>query len=209
LRGWPFPLAFPGPILGLSRFPQSRPCGVLWSARYPCQLHLTALMDLTAPPTLSLVGAAIRLRSLLSISGGFFRLPSRLRGWRFPLTCPGSVVGPSRFPQARPCGVLRSARYPCRKHLAASCGLDSTPDFFAHRCGLELSLSAYLISIHSDQAPFDGLFRLLSPLSRLAFSTHVSWTRRRPVSLSSVETLRRALVCTLPLSAPPFGFLWT
>jgi len=25
-----------------SRFPQSRPCGVLWSAHYPCQLHLSA-----------------------------------------------------------------------------------------------------------------------------------------------------------------------
>src|ERR1017187_4126195 len=38
------------------------------------------------------------------------------------------------------------------------------------------------------------------PLTRLALSTHISWTRLRSFSLSSVETLRRALVCALPLS---------
>ena len=35
-----------------------------------------------------------------------------------------------------------------------------------------------------------------------ALSTRVSWTRVWLVSLSSVETLRLALVCKLPLSAP-------
>jgi len=54
-------------LTGPSRFPQSRPCGVLWLARYPCQHHLETLVpglpqDLTAPPTLSLVGAAWSLR---------------------------------------------------------------------------------------------------------------------------------------------------
>jgi len=51
-------------LTGPSRFPQSRPCGVLWFARYPCQHHPGKgfPLDLTAPPTLSLVGAAFSLR---------------------------------------------------------------------------------------------------------------------------------------------------
>jgi len=38
------------PVTGPSRFPQSRPCGVLWSARYPCQLHLTVSLGPDSAP---------------------------------------------------------------------------------------------------------------------------------------------------------------
>jgi hypothetical protein len=41
------------------------------------------------------------------------------------------------------------------------------------------------------------------PLSRTALALLSSWLRTRTVSFSSVETLRRPLVCTLPLSSPP------
>lgn len=40
------------------------------------------------------------------------------------------------------------------------------------------------------------------PLSRSTLSTRVSWTRHWPVSFSSVETLRRTLVCSQPLPTP-------
>jgi hypothetical protein len=85
--------------------------------------------------------------------------------------------------------------------LSASCGLDSTPDSFAHRCGLELSLPACLISIHSDQAPFDGLFRLLSALAAGIFHS-----RFLDPSLARLAFLSRdSAACSglhEPLSAP-------
>jgi len=147
------------------------------------------------------------LTSIHSGQDSFDRLPGcslRLRGWLFPLTSPGPVVGPSRFPQSRPCGVLWSARNPCQHHPTSidfPQDLTAPPALSLAGAASELTLPRILTSIHSGQESFDRLPRLLPPLARLALSTHVSWTGRWPVSLSSVETLRRALVCTLPLSA--------
>jgi len=90
------------------------------------------------------------------------------------------------------------ARYPCQSSLSASFGPDSAPDSFTRRCGNSLAFLA------SDRL---WIAQAAPPLSRLALSTHVSWTHRRPVSISSVKTLRHALVCILPLSALPFGVL--
>jgi hypothetical protein len=44
------------------------------------------------------------------------------------------------------------------------------------------------------------MFQAAPPLTRVALSTHISWTHLRSVAISSVVTLRCALVCTLPLA---------
>jgi len=49
-RGRLFPLSCPGPVVVLSRFPQPRPCGVLWSARYPCPDRLAASYGFDSTP---------------------------------------------------------------------------------------------------------------------------------------------------------------
>jgi len=100
----------------------------------------------------------------------------------------------------RLCGVLWSARYPCQM------GLDSAP--------WPLTQPGVLTADHSCVRLLGRISQAAPPLARLALSTHVSWTRLRPVSVSSAKTLRRPLVCTLPLSvfmdltAPPNLSVW-
>jgi len=178
---------------------------MLWSAYYPCQHRLRTLIrrlpqGLTAPPTLSLVGAASADSPSLFDPDGFVRRLLRLRGWPFPFTSPGPVLGPSRFPQLRPCGVLWSARYPCQ-----SLGPDSTPDSFACRSGN--TLTRLLRPYRIVQAAWT--------LSRRLFPLACPGPDKGLFSLSSVEILRRALVCTNPchnsqidLMNRFFGLLW-
>jgi len=113
---------------GPSRFPQSRPCGVLRSARYPCRHHQMLHLALRAQQRPRVFRFSVRLGAYASTRPDLHPLGSgipstdfpgsslRLRGWHFPLTFPGPVVGPSHFPQSRLCGVLWSARYPCQHH---------------------------------------------------------------------------------------------
>jgi hypothetical protein len=215
LRGWLFPLTFPGPIFGISWFPQPRLCGLLWSASYPYQHHsktyarIRASFGSDSTPRFkawlpNLITDKPEHPQLLCSDSGSPSPRRRLNLWSrlFPLRFRVSFR-PVSFSSVE---TLRRALVytlplpspPSDFRPKVSLGFDSTPDSFACRCGLELSLFACLTSVHSDQASFDGLFRRLTPLSRLALSTHVSWTRRWPVSFSSVETLRRALVGTNP-----------
>jgi len=105
------------------------------------------------------------------------RRPTRSLEPTILFTVPCQFLGPSRFPQPRPCGMLWSAYYPCRFK-----GPSAPPDLTLFQ--------------HFD---FRQMIQAAPPLTRLALSTHISWTHLRSVSISSVETLRRALVCTQPL----------
>jgi len=128
----------------------------------------------------------------------------RLRGWPFPLTFPGPVFGPTRFPQSRHCGVLWSARYPCRYF-----GPVSAPDSFARRCGNSLAQFASILSDFSGglmlfaSGPFHS--HVLDPSSSfLAFlsrdSAASSGLHATPVTVS----LRPGSYwISLGLTAPP------
>jgi hypothetical protein len=103
-------------------------------------------------------------------------------------------------------GQFRSTHNPC---LRWSClrslfaGPDRTPKFIATWSGSTLLTTLALLQ--------DQVFRLVflqasCSISRAEFSLHSSCLDHRHVSLSSVETLRRAQVCTLPLSLPHLPF---
>jgi len=158
-------------------------------------------LDLTAPPTLSLVGAAIRLRFLHSIGDGFFRLPPRLRGWLFPLTCPGPVSGPSRFPQSRPCGVLWSARYPCQLPFG-SLDLTATPTLTL--IGAAWSFRFRLPDLHPLGS---GAHRRVFQAAHSALAAGTFHLRFLDPSLARLDFLSRdPAACSgwhEPLSAPP------
>jgi len=204
LRGQLFPLASPGPVLGPSRFPQPRPCGVLWSARYPCQHRLSASFGSDSTPK------PFGLALFPSLADSTNRAPStpvlELRLTYSTASCSISrtdlsllssvpVSGPSHFPQSRPCGVLWSAHYPCQLHLSVSLGPDSAPDSLAPRCGFSSasSLLAWTDCSGGSSAYAAGPFHshFLDPSG-----AHLAFLRR---------DLRRPLVCTLPLPASPIG----
>jgi hypothetical protein len=150
-------------------------------------------------------GARNFLRQVSSSSS--HRHPAQSLEPNFLFTVPASTTGPSRFPQSRPCGVLRFARFPClyaspHPWFEVSLGRDSAPESFASRCGSRLAPSNCLTSWLKRQVPHHGLPRLPFRSHGPLFLFTAPGPALRTVSFSSVETLRRALVGTLPLSAP-------
>jgi len=204
LRGQLFPLTFPGPILGPSRFPQPRPCGVLWSARYPCQHRLSASFGSDSTPKPSGLASfpcrydsnrapstpTLRLRLIYSTAS------CSISRADFSLLSSVPITGPSRFPQSRPCVVLWSARHPCQLHLAVFLGPDSAPDSLAPRCGLSSasSLLTWTDDSGGSSACAVGPFHshLLDPSSvRLTFLS------RDPAACSGLHTTPASITSRL------------
>jgi len=139
----------------------------------------------------------------------FLRHPAQSLELNFLFTVPDSTTGPPRFPQSRHCDVHRVGTLPL--------SWPSPHPWFEVRFDIRFRMRQHprvsRFSVRSRLTPSNCLTSWLSrqvllrttqaaiPLSRTALALHSSWGRTRTVSFASVETLRRALVCTLPLSA--------
>jgi len=129
-------------------------------------------------------------------------LVSRIFSSQFLLGPPARLIFLSRDTAA----CFWSAHFPCARPL-------SHHPWFEVRLRMSQHPRVYRFPVRSRLAPSNYLTSWLSrqvlvrscqaavPLSRTALDLHSSWPRTRTVSFSSVETLRRPLVCTLPLSA--------
>jgi len=71
-----FLFTVPASTTGPSRFPQSRPCGVLWYARFPCFRRIRTIPD----PTISL-GRNSAPESVASRCGSRLTLSNNLTSW--------------------------------------------------------------------------------------------------------------------------------
>jgi len=190
---------------------------------HPCLRRATEVvfsLGQTGPPSLALLGSIPHLpdnpsapQILRQVSGSSsLRHPAQSLELNFLFTVPAWTTGPSRFPQSRHCGVLPFSTL----HL-------STP-ISPHPWGevwlrMRQHPRVYRFSVRSRLTPSSCLTSWLSrqvllrscqaavPLSRTALALHSSWLHSRTVSFSSVETLRRTLVCTLPLSVRLDSFL--
>jgi len=98
---------------------------------------------------------------------------------------------------AQVCTLPLSSSQPPIPGSRTDLGRDSAPGSLAYRCGSCELLMSCLASGSLSRST-----QAADPISRVALSLLSSWPRERTVSFSSVETLRRALVCTLPLTAP-------
>lgn len=128
-------------------------------------------------------------RAELSLHSSWLGPPARLAFLsRDPAACSGLHASP----------VVAASHHPW---FEVSLGCDSTPDSFASRCGSRLTRSNFLMSWLGRQAPSAVLSGCRSALTDRSFSSQLL-APHRTVSFSSVETLRRTLVCTQPLSAP-------
>jgi len=151
-------------------------------------------------------GQPWRPLTLHQVSGSSSRRhPSQSLEPNFLFTAPARTTGPSRFCRRDTVACLWHARFPavawplhhpwwkCAEDAAAPPSLSLPGAVEAHAFELPDVLAFTSGPAASTQAA--------GPLSRTALALHSSWGRTRTVSFSSVETLGRALVCTLPLSA--------
>jgi len=174
-------------------------------------------MDRTAPPSechleqFRLGGQfpnAPRLPASDSQLVDISRLPIRSLESIFPFTAPESTIGPFCLPQPELCVVLRSARYPCQSHQDPAWlpkDLTEPPSFTRTRSGSKhyaFKRLNHRYNCTHGKLPWTDLSGCFTALAAQLFPLSLPAPIVGYVSLSSVETLRRPLVCTLPLSTP-------
>jgi len=135
------------------------------------------------------------------------RHPSHSRERTFLFTVPAWTSRPVSFLLSRDPAVCSGYAYdPCLRTLdifpdvKGLLRMRQHPRVYRFSVRSKLTLSNSLTSWLSRQVLLPTI-QAAVPLSRTALALHSSWVGNMTVSFSSVETLRRPLVCTLPLSA--------